>query len=279
MSDKNLKDKMKNIGNSSKDYEDKIKKEKKKKIITISSIVIVVCLVLGLFLYKSRITNNKGSENPKIESSENNNKENKGEKETDDNFVVQDNNNEAEVQLANNKGKPESLNENFKDKIKDEKAIGSDEEYKAIDKKTTAERNKFYESNVALNTIAEGVEPSEKDGYTDDINKKMDGELIADNYVPITAERLETVISHELEKIVNPKYAGTDIEDSDNGVITSVYIEKRAQSGDNEMFVPEYHVFYTISYPLDGSYAKEPEDGEIVFTVNERGEIEWITRS
>lgn len=277
MSDKNLKDKMKNIGNSSKDYDDKIKKEKKKKIITISSIVIIVCLILGLFLYKSRITNNKGSENTKIESSENNNKENKGEK--DDNYVVQDNNNEADIQLANSKGKPESLNEDFKDKIKDKKAIGSDEEYKAIDKKTTAERNKFYESNVALNTIAEGVEPSEKDGYTDDINKKMDGELIADNYVPITAERLETVVSHELEKIVNPKYAGTSPDDSDNGVITSVYIEKRSQSGDNEMFVPEYHVMYTISYPADGSYAKEPEDGEIVFTVNEKGEIEWITRS
>lgn len=280
MPNKDLKDKMKNIGNTSKEYDEKVNKEKKKKTTIITIVVILILAIFGTFLYKSKITNDKSSNSPdtKISNNKSENKQSEDDLEIDDNLTIQDNDNTADIQLSNNSSKPEVLNKNFKDTIKSDKKelIDTGEEYKAINKEVTEERNKFYENNVALDIITQGTEPSEADGFTDDVNKRMDKDLISDNYVPITAERLETVISHELEKIVNPKYRGEEGES--NGVITSVYIEKDNLVEGSEMFAPKYHVFYTISYPKDGSYSQDPEDGEMVFTVNEKGEIEWISK-
>lgn len=278
MPNKDLKDKMKNIGDTSKQYEEKVNKEKKKKTIIITSIIILILLVFGIFLYRSRITNdNSKSSDTKISQST------KGDKkeediEIDDNITIQDNDNVADIQLSNDSSRPEVLNKDFKEKVVSDKKdlIGTGEEYRAISEEVTTERNKFYQNNVALDTITEGLEPSEEDGFTDDINKKMNKDLIDDNYVPITAERLETVISHELEKVVNPKYRGEEGESE--GVITSVYIEKDNLVEGSELFVPEYHVYYTITYPIEGSYSRDPEDREMVFTINEKGEVEWISK-
>lgn len=157
--------------------------------------------------------------------------------------------------------------------------LGTTSEFEIIPDDITNKRNKFYNANVQLFDRVSEILPSEKDGNTSDPTLKMNGSLINNNYTPRTAEEITSFLSHELEKIANPKYMGYS-DDGINSILTSLIIEEYPYQGDDinpGTYIPEFKVNYTISN-FKESKLVGTKQGSFSFMITEEGEIVWTSR-
>lgn len=144
-----------------------------------------------------------------------------------------------------------------------ESAIGTDREYLLINDEITQKRNKYYNSNAMLDSELKTYFPSEEDGYTDDY-----GHFGESNYTPVTLENVESLITHEIEKKINPSYIGKKGEAYN---ISNIYIENYVKFNDLGDTLNYYKVNY-LAKSLDGQ--KEKRDN-MLFFINNGGEIVW----